>query len=187
MSDAGDAAGFGEAHVLPGLAGVGRLIDAVAHDVAVADHPRLAGADPDDVRIGVGDGDRADRGDRLVVEDRHEGLCRRRWTSTRRRTRSRGSTCWDRQGRRQPSRCARPGPGPCSGTSAVRESSSAAGRRARRAAPTRSRSSETAVSRASPSRTTGISHHHSSAESARIVAQAGRLALSNCRTVELSN
>ena len=43
-----------QAHVLPGLAGVLRYVDAVAHDVAVADHPRLAGADPDDVRIAVG-------------------------------------------------------------------------------------------------------------------------------------
>ena len=56
--DARDAAGLDEAHVLPGLAGVVRDVDAVAHDVAVADDPGFAGPDPDDVGIAVGDGNR---------------------------------------------------------------------------------------------------------------------------------
>ena len=70
--DAADAAGFGEAHVLPGLAGVGGLVDAVAHDVARTDHPRLAGAGPHDVRIGRRERQRANRLHRLVVEHRLE-------------------------------------------------------------------------------------------------------------------
>ena len=49
-----------EADVRPGLAGVGRLVDAVAgHDVAA--DARFAHADVDDVGIRFGDGDRADR------------------------------------------------------------------------------------------------------------------------------
>ena len=74
IEDARDAAGLAQSHVLPGLAGVGRLVDAVAHHVAVANDPRLAGADPDDVGIGIGDGNGADRRDGLIVEDRHERL-----------------------------------------------------------------------------------------------------------------
>ena len=54
--NAGDAAGFVEAHVGPGGAGVGRFVDAVAHHVAVADGPGFAGADPDSFGIGGGDG-----------------------------------------------------------------------------------------------------------------------------------
>ncbi len=54
--------------VVPGLAGVDRLVDAVARPHVAAD-VRLPRADVDDVGIGRGDGDRADRGDRLVVED----------------------------------------------------------------------------------------------------------------------
>ena len=46
-----------------------RLVDAVAGRDVAAD-VGLAGADVDDVRVGRGDGDRADRRDRLVVEDR---------------------------------------------------------------------------------------------------------------------
>src|SRR5262249_46867483 len=58
-----------EARVLPGPPGVGRLVDTVA-DRDVAADERLASAGPDDVGIGRRDGERADRGDRLVVEDR---------------------------------------------------------------------------------------------------------------------
>src|SRR5712692_9075538 len=45
--DARDASGFVEARMRPRLAGVQRLVDAVADDVAVTDHPRFAGAGPD--------------------------------------------------------------------------------------------------------------------------------------------
>ena len=64
------ASEFVEADVRPGLAGVGRLVDAVArHDVAA--DARLAHADVDDVGVRFGDGDRADRRARdLAVGDR---------------------------------------------------------------------------------------------------------------------
>ena len=61
-ADSGDEAGLLESDVLPGLAGVGGLIHTVAvRDVAA----RAGGARPhvDDVRVGVGDGHRADRAD----------------------------------------------------------------------------------------------------------------------------
>ena len=71
--DAGDVLGLLRA---PGgvqvLAAVERAVDAVADRDAVARVP-LARAHPDDVRIGLVDGDGADRGDRLVVEDRRPG------------------------------------------------------------------------------------------------------------------
>src|SRR5205807_1957646 len=54
--------------VLPGLAGVGRFVDAVA-GLDVAADVRLAGADVDHVGVGRGDGQRADGLGRLVVED----------------------------------------------------------------------------------------------------------------------
>ena len=58
--------------VLPGLAAVGGLVDAVAgHDVAA--DVGLAGADVDDVGIGRRDGDGADGRGRLIVEDRLPG------------------------------------------------------------------------------------------------------------------
>ena len=60
-----------QAHVRPGLAAVGRLVDAVADRDAVA-RPRLAGADPDRLRVGRIDGDGADRLHRLLVEHRLE-------------------------------------------------------------------------------------------------------------------
>ena len=69
-----DAACLGQAHVLPGLAGVLRHVHAVAHHIAVPDDPRLARADPDDVRVARCDRDRANRGDRLIIEDRLECL-----------------------------------------------------------------------------------------------------------------
>ena len=60
-ADLRNHAGIGERHVRPRLAGVDRLVDAVAlHDVAA--DARLAHADVDDVGVGLGDGDRADRG-----------------------------------------------------------------------------------------------------------------------------
>ena len=67
--DAADVVGVFEAHVRPRLARVGRLVDAVA-PVGAARRGVLARADPDDLRIGVGHGDVADRDDGLVVEDR---------------------------------------------------------------------------------------------------------------------
>src|SRR6185295_18481741 len=45
--DAADAAGLVEAGLRPRLAGVERLVDAVADHVAVANRPRLARARPD--------------------------------------------------------------------------------------------------------------------------------------------
>ncbi len=56
----------------PGLAGVGRLVDAVA-DREVGPRQPFAAADVDDVRIGRRDGDPADRSGRLIVEDRLPG------------------------------------------------------------------------------------------------------------------
>ena len=50
--DPADAARLAQAHVRPGLAGVGRLVDAVAHHVDVADGPRFARSGPDDTRRG---------------------------------------------------------------------------------------------------------------------------------------
>src|SRR5262249_11241988 len=58
--------------VLPGLTGIGGFVDAVARRHVAAD-VGLATADVDHVRVGRGDGDGADGGDRLVVEDRLPG------------------------------------------------------------------------------------------------------------------
>ena len=69
--DAPDTAGFGEAHVGPGRAGVGRLVDAVAHHVGVADGPGFAGARPDDLGVGLAT-QGADGLHGLGVEDRGE-------------------------------------------------------------------------------------------------------------------
>ena len=60
--------GLGEAHVRPVLAAVGGLVDAIADRDAVA-HPRLAGADPDDLRILRVDRDGADGLYWLLVEN----------------------------------------------------------------------------------------------------------------------
>ena len=67
-----DASGLLESHVGPRRAGVGRLVDAVAHDVRVADRPRFTGAGPYRVGIGLRRGQRADRLHRLLVEDGKE-------------------------------------------------------------------------------------------------------------------
>ena len=69
--DLRDRVGVLEADVGPGLAGVDRLVDAVAgHDVAA--DAGFAHADVDDVRIRFGHGDRADRrtGDQAVGDRR---------------------------------------------------------------------------------------------------------------------
>ena len=66
--DAADAAGLVQTHARPRLAGVHRLVDAVA-DRDMAANPRLARSGPDDVRIGRRNGERADRLRRLLVED----------------------------------------------------------------------------------------------------------------------
>ncbi len=58
-----------QAEMRPRLAGVGRLVDAVAGR-EVGPDDAAAGADVDDVRIGRRDGDRADRSGRLAIEER---------------------------------------------------------------------------------------------------------------------
>jgi hypothetical protein len=68
MDDDGADLPFLLPDVLPGLAGVAGNVEAVA-DLDVAADIRLAGADIDHIRIGGGDGDGADGGDGLVVED----------------------------------------------------------------------------------------------------------------------
>ena len=69
-----DRVGVREADVRPRLAGVGRLVDAVAR-LDVAADARLAHADEDDVRDRLRDGDRADRRARdLAVGDRRPVL-----------------------------------------------------------------------------------------------------------------
>src|SRR6185437_16626872 len=71
--DSLNAPGFGETHVRPGRSRVGRLVDAVADQVGVADRPRLAGARPDRRRPRFGHGERADRLHLHRVENRPEG------------------------------------------------------------------------------------------------------------------
>ena len=71
--DPRDALGVLEPDVLPVLAAVGRLVDPVADRSAVP-RPRLAGADPDVLRVAGIDGHRADRLRPFLVED---GLERR--------------------------------------------------------------------------------------------------------------
>ena len=83
--DLRDALGVRQAHVRPGLAAVGRLVDAVADRDAVA-RPRFAGADPDVFRILRIERDRADRLHGLLVEHRLVTSCRRRPISRRRRS-----------------------------------------------------------------------------------------------------
>src|SRR5207237_8101015 len=62
-----DLVGLLEAHVLPGLAAVGGLVDPVAVGDGVA-RVVLAGADPDDVAVGRCHADVADGDGGLVVE-----------------------------------------------------------------------------------------------------------------------
>ncbi len=70
--DPANAAGVLEPHALPGLAGVGRLVDAVPLGDVASDE-RLAGPGPDDVRVRGGNGKRPNRRDGLAVEDRSPG------------------------------------------------------------------------------------------------------------------
>ena len=58
-----------EAHVREGLAAIGRLIDAFAPTGGLP-VVRLTGADPDEVRVGLRDRDRADGEEALVLEQR---------------------------------------------------------------------------------------------------------------------
>src|SRR5205807_1251799 len=69
--DARDPLRFRQSHVGPGFAAVGRFVDTVADRDGIA-RPALAGADPDGPRIRRIDGDRADRLNGLLVEDRLE-------------------------------------------------------------------------------------------------------------------
>src|SRR5205807_6734310 len=70
--DAADVLRVPQAHVLPGLAAVGRFVDAVAPGDAVAG-VGLAGADPDHVGVRFGDGHVAERNRRLALEDGRPG------------------------------------------------------------------------------------------------------------------
>src|SRR5438046_677124 len=72
--DRGDLSRAVEAQVLPGLAGIDRLVDAVAFvDAAAGD--QVAHADVDHVSVGGGDFEGADRGrGGDVVEDRRPGF-----------------------------------------------------------------------------------------------------------------
>ena len=91
-----DAAGLLEPHSRPGLAGVGGLVDPFA-DRDVAANLRLAGARPDDVRIGGRDGERADR---LRPAGRRRSAAsgrRRRWSCRCRPTRCRRNRRADRR------------------------------------------------------------------------------------------
>src|ERR1700694_4381758 len=67
--DAADSAGVLKTHVGPGFPGVGRLINSVAHYVAIANHPGLTGSRPDDTRIGRGYGQSADGRGGLLVKN----------------------------------------------------------------------------------------------------------------------
>ena len=67
--DLRDHLALAQTEMRPRLAGVGRLVHAVARREIGANDAR-ARADVDDVRIGRRDGDRADRSGRLLVEQR---------------------------------------------------------------------------------------------------------------------
>src|SRR2546421_7734936 len=60
---------FLKPHQFPGLARVRRFVDALAHRDVTA-NPGFAGAGPDYIWIRWRDGQRADRGDGLTIEDR---------------------------------------------------------------------------------------------------------------------
>ena len=72
--DAGNRVRVGEPHVLPGLPGIRRLVDARA-GLRAAEDVRLAGADPHDVRVRRRDRHVADRRRRPLLEHRLPG-CR---------------------------------------------------------------------------------------------------------------
>src|SRR5205823_3727153 len=65
--DAADLVRLLESHVLPGLAAVGRLVNAVAVGDRVA-RIGFAGADPDDIPVGRGDAHVTDGNGGLVIE-----------------------------------------------------------------------------------------------------------------------
>ena len=65
--DSTDLEGLVKSHVGPSLTAVSRLIDAVAPRDAVA-RIGFTGADPDDIRVGLANGDIADGDGRLLVE-----------------------------------------------------------------------------------------------------------------------
>ena len=67
--DASDASAGVESHTLPGAAGVGGFVDAVAERDVRAD-PRLARPGPHDVVVRARDAERSDGCDLLIVEDR---------------------------------------------------------------------------------------------------------------------
>src|SRR5206468_3714187 len=67
--DASDPAGRVESHFGPRAAGVGGLVDAIP-DRDMASNPWLARARPDDVRVGLRDGQGPDGLYGLIVEDR---------------------------------------------------------------------------------------------------------------------
>ena len=94
--EARDAAGLLQAHERPGLAGVHGLVDALAERDVAADLA-LAGARPDDVRIGGRDGERrrstAPAGRRRSAPS----WCRRRSSSRCRPRRRRRSRCTGRR------------------------------------------------------------------------------------------
>jgi hypothetical protein len=71
-NDPGDALAVLQADELELFAGVGRLVHAAAERRALA-IVRFARTDVDDVRIGRGERDVADRGDHVLVEDRRPG------------------------------------------------------------------------------------------------------------------
>ena len=71
--DAPDMVGFPEAHVRPGLPGVGRPVDAVS-PVGRAGVVGFTRPQPEDVGVRRGHGDIADREDLLALEERLEGL-----------------------------------------------------------------------------------------------------------------
>ena len=85
--DLPDVLGVVEAEVRPDLAGVGRLVDAVPESDRIA-QGGLAAADVDRIGRRRRNGERADGGDGLRVEDRASRCVRRRSTSTRRRSRA---------------------------------------------------------------------------------------------------
>src|SRR5258708_40344960 len=66
--DVADSSRLRQSHVGPGLAGVGGLINSVAHHVAIADYPRFASSGPHDSRVRRRDRQRTDRCGRLLVK-----------------------------------------------------------------------------------------------------------------------
>ncbi len=67
--DPADPASLVEAHVLPRLAGVNRLVNAIAHDIAVSNGPGFSSARPDHVRVRLGNCERPNSGNGLVIEN----------------------------------------------------------------------------------------------------------------------